>query len=207
MGAMFFAFDGLDGVGKSTQIERFAGWLRGLNHEVVTCRDPGSTALGEAIRELLLEEHQNPRGCRAEMFLYMAARAQLVDEVIDPALEAGKMVVSDRYLLANVAYQGHAGTLDPETVWRIGTTATHGIMPEITFLLDMPLEMIAERFHRPLDRMEQRGDGFRRRVREGFLAEAARFADKIVVIDASRPVDAVQEEIRAAAIKRLGIKL
>src|SRR5690348_17585292 len=105
---MFFSFDGLDGVGKTTQIERFLAWLAERGHDVVRCQDPGSTPLGEAVRELLLG-HRVPIARRAEMLLFMAARAQLVDEVIRPALERGQTVVSDRYLLANAVYQGHAG--------------------------------------------------------------------------------------------------
>src|SRR5258708_5597376 len=109
----FFSFDGVDGVGKSTQIDLFSQWLRQLGHDVVTCRDPGGTELGEAVRELLLQRHDLNIGRMAEMLLYMASRAQLVEQVIQPALAAGKTVVSDRFLLANVVYQGHAGGLDP----------------------------------------------------------------------------------------------
>src|SRR3970040_2412778 len=111
---MFFSFDGIDGVGKTTQMDLFCDWLRQGGHDVVTCRDPGRTPLGERIRDILLHgDAQTPIGRRSEMLLYMAARAQLVDQVIRPALEAGKVVIADRYLLANVAYQGHAGGLDP----------------------------------------------------------------------------------------------
>src|SRR5262245_46414963 len=110
---MFFSFDGIDGAGKSTQVRLFVEALRARGHEVVECRDPGSTPLGERVRELLLKSGADtPIDPRSEMLLYMAARAQLVDEVIRPALKAGKVVVSDRFLLANVAYQGHAGGLD-----------------------------------------------------------------------------------------------
>src|SRR5690606_10857423 len=101
---MFFSFDGLDGVGKTTQLELFAQWLGERGFEVVVCRDPGATPLGEAVRELLLHRGDLTIDARAEMLLYMAARAQMVDEVIRPALDAGKAVVADRYLLANVVY-------------------------------------------------------------------------------------------------------
>ena len=110
-GDMFFSFDGLDGVGKTTQMDLFVEWLRAAGHDVVRCRDPGSTPLGEAIREILLG-HEFAISRASEMLLFMAARAQLVEEVIRPALDAGKTVVSDRFLLANVVYQGHAGGLD-----------------------------------------------------------------------------------------------
>ncbi|MDZ4818259.1 MAG: dTMP kinase, partial [Planctomycetota bacterium] len=133
---LFFSFDGVDGVGKSTQMRLFSQWLRDQGTEVVTCRDPGSTDLGEAIRTLLLDRKELTIGRTAEMLLYMAARAQLVDEVIAPALQRNAAVVSDRYLLANVVYQGHAGGLNTDLIWQIGQTATHGLQPTLTFLLD-----------------------------------------------------------------------
>ncbi len=201
---MFFSIDGGDGTGKSTQCELFCQWLRELGHEVVACRDPGSTRLGEAIRGLLLDRHDLEIDRRSEMLLYMAARAQMVEEVIRPALEQGKTVVADRYLLANVVYQGHGGGLDAETLWEVGGVATGGVMPDLTVLLDMPADAAAGRIAGQLDRMEQQGDAFHGRVREGFLAEAARRPQQIVVVDASRPVEQVQAEIREAARRVIG---
>jgi dTMP kinase len=195
---MFFSFDGIDGGGKSTQLELFAHWLREQGREVVTCRDPGSTRLGEAVRGILLDP-ANSIARRAEMLLYMAARAQLVEEVIRPALEAGKTVVSDRFLLSNVVYQGHAGGLSVAELWEIGRVATGGLSPDLTFVLDLPLEAAAARMNRDLDRMERQGDDFRRRLRQGFLDEAARRPEQIVVIEAGGSRDDVQAAIRAAA--------
>lgn len=196
---MFFSFDGIDGVGKSTQIKLFCDWLRERGEEVVECRDPGSTAVGEAVRDILLQRHDLALGRMSEMLLYMAARAQLVEQVIQPALAAGKTVVSDRFLLANVVYQGHAGGLDAAELWKLGQFITHGVEPDLTFLLDMPPEAATGRIQRELDRMEQRGDDFRVRLRAGYLAEANRRPEKITVIDASRSIDEVQAEIRNAA--------
>jgi dTMP kinase len=196
---MFFSIDGGDGSGKSTQIELLSQWLTEQGHHVVTCRDPGSTPLGEAIRDLLLHRHDLAIGRRAEMLLYMAARAQLVAEVIRPALLAGKLVITDRYLLANVAYQGYGGGLDVPTLWEVGRAATAGLMPSLTIVLDLPAEVAARRIGGNLDRMEMRGLEFHRRVREGFLTEARRESGKIVVVDASRPIEAVQEDLRIAA--------
>jgi dTMP kinase len=201
---MFFSFDGIDGVGKSTQLALFTDWLRDRGDEVVRCRDPGSTPLGERVRQILLEVNDEVSiGRRSEMLLYMAARAQLVDEVIRPALEAGRTVVSDRFLLANVVYQGHAGGLDVEALWRVGEIAIAGVKPDCTFLLDMDSDAAATRLSRELDRMEQQGDDFRRRLRQGFLDEAER-DDSIVVIDAAGEVDQVQAAIRGAAEEVLG---
>ncbi len=196
---MFFSFDGIDGAGKTTQMQLFCEWLQTSGHDVVSCRDPGSTPLGNAIRELLLNRHDLAIDRTAEMLLYMAARAQLVAEIIRPALAAGKTVVSDRYLLANAVYQGHAGGLDVASIWQIGAQITGGLEPDLTFVLDMPPAAAAGRIQRDLDRMEQQGDDYRLRLRAGFLAEAARRPEKIVVIDASRTIDEVQAQIRTAA--------
>lgn len=202
---MFFSIDGGDGVGKSTQIERFCRWLQSLGRDVVTCRDPGSTPLGEAVRELLLNRHDLLIHRRSEMLLYMAARAQLVEEVIRPALEAGKTVVSDRYLLANVVYQGHAGGLDVDTLWRVGDVATDRLTPDLTIVLDLPSEAAAFRLTGQLDRMEKQGAAFHARVRQGYLDEAARQGERIAVIDAGRSVEEVAAEIQAAAASVIGM--
>lgn len=200
---MFFSFDGVDGSGKSTQARLFADWLRDEGYAVATCRDPGTTALGEEVRRLLLDRSQLAIGPTSEMLLYMAARAQLVDEVIEPALAAGQIVVADRYLLANVVYQGHAGGLDVDRLWEIGAVATRGRMPDLTFLLDLPDDAAQARLGRELDRMESRGEEYRRRLRAGYRAEALRQTDKILLLDAARPIEAIQDQIRQAARERL----
>ena len=199
----FISIDGGDGTGKSTQLALLAQWLRQQGHEVTACRDPGSTRLGEAVREILLERHDLHIHRRSEMLLYMAARAQLVEELVRPALEAGKVVVTDRYLLSNVVYQGYGGGLDIESLWSTGRVATGGLLPDLTVVLDMPAAAAAARIRRPRDRMEQQGDEFHLRVREGFLAEAARQPEQITVVDASRSVEQVQADIRAAAAKAM----
>lgn len=198
---MFLSIDGVDGAGKSTQIRLLCDWLRARGHDVVTCRDPGSTPLGEAVRQILLDRHDLAIHRRSEMFLYMAARTQMVEELIRPALAAGKTVVSDRYLLANVVYQGHAGGLDVDTLWQVGKVAVAGLTPDLTLVLDMSSEAAAERLQRTLDRMELQGEAFHRRVRDGFLCEAARRPHEIAVIDASASIDAVHAAMRAAVEK------
>jgi dTMP kinase len=203
---MFFSIDGGDGTGKSTQMSLFCQWLREQGREVLSCRDPGSTPLGEAVRELLLARQDLRIDRRSEMLLYMAARAQMVEEVIRPALAAGKTVVSDRYLLANVVYQGYGGGLDVNTLWNVGRIATGGLMPDLTFVLDMPAAAAAGRLQRELDRMELQGDAFHARVREGFLEEAARQPDRMVVINAAAPIEEVQASICRAAEAALGGK-
>ena len=188
---MFFSFDGIDGVGKSTQVELFADWLRRQGREVVECRDPGSTPVGEKVRGILLDTKSSISVC-AEMLLYMAARAQLVDEVIRPALTAGKTIVSDRFLLANVVYQGYAGGLDVAAVWDVGRVATDGVMPDCIYLLDMSPQAALGRMGDQLDRVENRGQEYRERLRAGFLEEATQWGDAVHVIDADRPVEEIQ---------------
>lgn len=195
---MFFSFDGIDGVGKSTQMELFVDWLRRLGRHVTTCRDPGSTELGEKLREILLQQSNTLIGRRAEMLLYMASRAQLVDQVIRPALEAGQIVVSDRFLLANVVYQGHAGGLAVEDLWSVGQVAVDGLQPTRIFLLDMEVAAAARRMDREPDRIESQGADYMQKVRQGFLAEAARRSE-IAVIDAGREIELVQADIRRVA--------
>jgi dTMP kinase len=132
----------------------------------------------------------------------MAARAQLVAEVIRPALARGEWVISDRYLLANVVYQGHAGGLDADVIRRVGAVATGGLEPDLVLLLDIDPEAAGRRMARPLDKLEDRGHDFRRRLRDGYRAEAARHADRIVVIDASGGVADVHAAARAAILER-----
>lgn len=201
----FFVFDGVDGAGKSTQIERFRTWLESRGHDVTLCRDPGTTELGEKIRALLLQSTDIAIGFRAEMLLYMAARAQLVEQMIRPALQAGKTVISDRFLLANVVYQGHAGGLDISTLWDVGRVATQGVKPNLTIVLDLDPEVAAQRRQSAPDRLERRGLDYFRRVRAGFLKEASGAPDEIAVIDASRSADdvelAIQEAVERAALR------
>ena len=196
---MFISFDGVDGVGKSTQTELFVEWLREQGRTVVTCRDPGSTELGERLRTLVLKASDIKIDAESEMLLYMAARAQLVAEVIQPALAAGQVVVSDRFLLANVVYQGHAAGLEPQSIWDVGNVATAGQQPDLTVVLDMPLERAVGRIGRELDRMEAKGSEFLQRVRQGFLTEAERAPEQIKVINADQEIEQVQADIRQVA--------
>ena len=200
---MFFSLDGIDGVGKSTQMRLFCEWLTQQGHDVLTCRDPGSTPLGDQVRNILLNsDASTPISPRTEMLLYMAARAQLVDQALRPALAAGKTIVSDRYLLANVVYQGYAGGLEVETVRQVCQVATTGLMPDCTFLLDMSPTDARKRMGEQLDRIESRGDDYRLRLREGFLQEAA-LSDQVHVVDADQPIKKIQDEIRTLAQQTL----
>ena len=198
----FIVLDGMDGAGKSSQVGPLTEWLAGRGQHVTTCRDPGSTPVGDAIRAILLDRHDLQLAPTAEMLLYMAARAQLVAEVVAPALARGGWVVSDRYLLSNVVYQGHAGGLDPAAIRSVGAVATGGLSPGLVLVLDIDLETAARRLDRPLDKLENRGDGFRARLRDGYLREAAAAPETIRVIDASAGPDEVATRIRRAVVER-----
>src|SRR5437762_9553056 len=152
----FISVDGLDGTGKSTQARLLADWLRGQKVPVVPCADPGGTDIGQQLRQLVLFGREHRIAIATEAFLFMASRAQLVDEIIRPALDRGEVVVSDRFLLANVVYQGHAGGMDPKDLWAVGRVATGGLEPDLTLVFDADLEVAFARRGRDGDRMEER---------------------------------------------------
>lgn len=199
----FISLDGLDGTGKSTQCQLLVGWLQELGHEVVHCIDPGGTPLGQELRAIVLS-HRHPLATPTEALLFMASRAQLTAEVIRPALERGSIVVSDRFLLANVVYQGHAGGLNPELLWTVGELSTGGLEPTLTIILDLDPAKAEKRRGRPADRMESKPADYHARVREGFLREAARRPERIKVVDAGGAVEVVQEAIRREVARVLG---
>lgn len=200
--ARFIVLDGMDGAGKSSQVGPLVEWLRADGREVVTCRDPGSTGVGDAIRAILLDRHDLQLDPTAEMLLYMAARAQLVAEVVRPALTRGAWVVSDRYLLSNIVYQGHAGGLDPDAIRGVGRVATGGLAPDLVVVLDVDLSTAARRLDRPLDKLESRGDGYRQRLRDGYRREAAADPAAMCLIDATGSPAAVAAAVQAAVRAR-----
>ena len=204
-GSLFLSLDGIDGTGKSTQCGLLADWLRDRGEDVVTCADPGGTPIGTALREIVLH-HRGEMTPACEAFLFMASRAQLVAEVIVPALSAGQIVVCDRFLLANVVYQGYAGGIEPAKLWEMGRLSAGGLEPDLTLVLDLPVDTAKRRLDRTPDRMEGRDVAFHERVRSGFLAEAARQPDRIHVIDASLPIETVQEHIRREVSRALAAR-
>ena len=193
---LFVSMDGLDGCGKSTQVRNLANRLSDLGFKSTTCVDPGGTEIGKMLREILLH-HKTHIATRCEALLFMASRAQLVDQVILPALEKGEVVISDRYLLANIVYQGYAGGLDLDQLWQTGLLSTGGLIPDITFLLDLPVLVSRQRVGKPSDRLEQRSDEYFEKVRMGFLSEAKIGRQKIKVVDALKSVSIVGDLIFA----------
>jgi len=193
---MFVTFEGLDGSGKSTQAELLRVRLQADGVEVVSTREPGGTELGEGVRNLVL--HGGDVGPWAEALLYVAARAQLVDDVIRPALERGAAVICDRYVDSSVAYQGIGRQLGLDRILDLNLAAVGGLLPDRTFLLELDPDEVASRIQRHYDRLEREGDDFRRRAADGYRRLAARFPERIVVLDAARPANDIAEEVDGA---------
>lgn len=190
---MFVTFEGLDGSGKSTQAELLRARLEAEGREVVATREPGGTELGEKLRDLVL--HGAPMSAWAEALIYAAARAQHVDEVIRPALERGAVVICDRYVDSSVAYQGAGRELGLDRVLDLNRAAVGGLMPEHTFLLELDPGRVAARLPGEHDRLERESADFFARAAAAYRELAARFPDRIVVLDASRPPDELAEEV------------
>jgi dTMP kinase len=192
---VFLSLEGVDGAGKTTQCRLLVDWLRDEGWPVTACREPGGTPVGDQIRAVLLDR-AGVMNELTELFLFMASRAALVDQVIRPALEQGGVVVVDRFVLSSVVYQGLAGGVPADTVWDLGRLATGGLLPDLTLVLDLPADAAQARKVGSADRMEGKGLGFLQRVRDGFVAEARRQPDMVRLIDASQGVDVVQAALR-----------
>jgi dTMP kinase len=191
---MFVTFEGVDGSGKTTQAALLAEALRAEGRDVVATREPGGTELGERIRELLLDG--GTVAPWAEAALFTAARAQLVDEVIRPALERGADVVCDRYIDSSLAYQGLARGLGVEPVLELNLLATGSLLPDRTFLLALPAEEASARRHEQSDRIEREGKRFASAVEDAYRELGAAFARRLVTVDGSRPAGEIAKEIR-----------
>lgn len=193
---MFITLDGIDGVGKSTQIERLISYLEQEGHETLLVRDPGTTEIGARLRQILLESdlelHQ-----RTEAMLFMTSRCEMVETMIRPAIAEGKTVVSDRFLLANVVYQSVGDKISPDVLWQMGRLANGGLTPDLTILLDMPAQRSMERIGKETDRMESRGVEYMEAVRQGFLQELTHSSEATAMIDADQSPEDVSREMLA----------
>ena len=195
MRGLLITVEGVEGSGKTTHCKRLGQWLGARGHEMVLTSEPDGTPLGSAIRGLFEQDGAAPTPL-TQTFLFMAARQQHVAQLIRPALARGAVVVSDRYADATLAYQGFGGGMELETIRDLNALATGGVMPDLTILLDLdPAEGIRRISDRPLDAFEKMDMGFHRRVREGYLEIARAEKNRVVVLSAAQPKDALHAAV------------
>lgn len=201
---MFISFEGIEGSGKTTQIQGVRSYLRHKGHDVVVTREPGGSKIGRQIRSILLDSKNKGLNSLAELLLYMADRAQHLEEIVKPGLSTGKIILCDRYYDATIAYQGYARALGVELITRLHKLAFDDYKPDMTFLLDLPPETGLERAWRQIDngqrtgtetRFEEEALDFHRKVREGYLTLAGLEPRRFKIIDASGTTDRVAKEI------------
>ncbi|MDK1277881.1 MULTISPECIES: dTMP kinase [unclassified Arthrobacter] len=195
---LFIAMEGGDGAGKSTQARRLAAALQETGRTVLRTREPGGTPVGEQLRALVLEHGNGDIDARTEALIFAASRAAHVQQVIEPALTAGTVVVCDRYIDSSVAYQGAGRGLGTEAVRSLNTWATSGLEPDLTVLLDVDPERGRDRRtagNAPEDRLESEPDTFHLQIRRAFLETAAAAPDRYLVLDAGRPVEELAQTI------------
>ena len=211
----FIVFDGPDGSGKSTQLARFIADAESAGLTVCEVREPGGTHIGEEIRKVLLDakhEQSHPIDLRCEMLLFMASRAQLSARRVEPALKRGELVVADRFISSTLAYQGTAGGLAINDIKQVGQVALHDYWPNLTVVFDVDAQTAQARmnpllrgkeFDAAKDRMESKGDAYHRRVRRGYLDQAAQDPDRYLVIDATREPNPIYDDLIAGLAEKL----
>jgi dTMP kinase len=206
--SLFVSFEGPEGCGKTTQMHLLAAHLRQLGLDVLTTREPGGTAIGDQVRSILLDPDRTEMHPTTEFLLFSAARAQHVEEVIRPRLAQGTIVLCDRFADSSLAYQGHGYRRDLETLQAITRFATGGLEPDVTLLLDVPVEVgLRRKAHGSGDswnRMEQKDIVFHEQVRQGYLRMAAEGSDRWIVVDARGELDEVHAQVMLPVLARLG---
>jgi dTMP kinase len=200
----FLVFDGPDGSGKSTQFRRFAAWARSNELAVTELREPGGTPIGERIRDVLLDVAHEEMTVICEMLLYMASRAQIVREVVTPALDRGDLVLADRFISSTYAYQGTGGGVSQAAIDAVGEVAVGRRRPDLTVIFDVDQATAAHRLNPLLDRMERKGAEFHARVRQGYLDQARRDPEAALVIDARADEATVFELLLKGLRSKLG---
>lgn len=205
---MFITFEGLDYSGKSTQVQLLVSRLSRKQFNVLLLREPGGTDIGERIRTILLDKEAMAMTTMAELFLFSASRAQLVEEVIRPALNGGLVVICDRFYDSTTAYQGMGRQIGMETVQTINRAAVGGLVPALTLFIDIPPEEVEKRMRRSQggkDRMESNGRDFYGRVRQGYL-DLAKKEKRFVVINGMQSIDVIEEEVWSHVESHIGSK-
>jgi len=206
MKGKLITFEGSEGCGKSTQSQMLLRFLKRKGYKVEFLREPGSTKVSEKIRDILLDANNDSMSPVAEMLLYMACRAQIVDEKIKPALKAGKIVICDRYLDSTLAYQGFGLGMDIKLIEEIGKFATGGINPGLTILLDIPVKKGLSYRILNQDRIEQRSFNYHNRVRRGYFKLAALYPQRIKIVKVQPEKNRTQDKIREIVVSFLRIK-
>jgi dTMP kinase len=205
---MFITFEGLDFSGKSTQVKLLSATLTHQHYHILVLREPGGTEIGEKIRMILLDKKITGMTNVAELFLFSASRSQLVEEVIKPAIEGGMVVLCDRFYDSLTAYQGWGKGVPPETVRVVNQCASAGLVPDLTFYIDIPVKEVERRMSRSRttrDRMESNGIAFYERARDGYL-EIAKKESRFRVIDGLQPIETIEEAIWATVSASLAKK-
>ena len=191
---LFITFEGADGCGKTTQQKLAAQYLEKKGFEVTLTREPGSTELGKKVREILLH-YEGDVSDRAESFLFLADRAQHIDMLVNPSVDLGKIVLCDRHIDSTVAYQGYGRGIDIERIKMLNNIATNGKKPDLTIVFDVDVETSQHRVGSEKDRMESAGVDFHNRVRNGYLELAKQEPQRIRVVDATRSIEEIHEEV------------
>ncbi|MCX7853370.1 MAG: dTMP kinase [Caldilineales bacterium] len=201
----FITFEGIEGSGKTTQMQLLRDWLQARGEQVLATREPGGTAIGDRIRAILLDPNHTEMAAETEILLYSAARAQIVRQIIRPHLEQGWIVLCDRFFDSTLAYQGYGRGLPLNILRDITAFATGGLVPDLTFYLDLPVEVgLRRKAQTPAEwtRFEAETLAFHRRVRKGYLELAAAEPRRWVVLDAGQPAELIQETIRQEVLAR-----
>jgi dTMP kinase len=198
MKGIFITFEGLDGSGKTTQIEKLNDYLSACGYEVVLTIEPGGTPIGDKIRDILLDPENKGMSYKTELLLFEASRAELVLRIIKPAIDSGKIVICDRFFDSTIVYQGIARNLGIEKVYDMSLWATSGIEPDLTFLLSLDAASSEDRLdsqQKKRDRIEHEEGAFKEKLHEGYLEVAKKFPERFTVIDASMAVDSIFQQI------------
>ncbi|CUS86289.1 dTMP kinase [Candidatus Kryptonium thompsonii] len=206
---MFITFEGVDLCGKTTQAEILVQRLKNSGFDVVFLREPGGTKISELIRNILLDSQNKEMDPITELFLFSASRAQLVREIIIPSLNSGKIVVCDRFYDSTLAYQGYGRGIEIEKIKIVNELASGGLVPDLTFLIDIPVDEIYKRKkekYGDFDRMERSGVEFYERVRKGYL-EIAKISDRFFIIDGQKKIDEISDQIWTIVSEKLKVKV